>query len=307
MELPKGVLPLDWMANAIQNMHWWNSSVLIGKPTGWNGDFVVAYTSANTLTFSSLPSWITAFTADDISNVRQINAWWDVVQVYNRLSREMSMTWNVLTVDSANFASTDTFIIYTNIANSDGGDVTASQDLESLYWVDLVADNAASPATDYPLPTGWQHNTSLPTYADWDRTIAQYDSNGKLLVAKSLPTLVDLADTTDVAATTHYYPSATWATMDGFEDMSLSGKFIDADWTLTLTVEATNDEDTASADWIQVYGYDDKNDVNTNSWTITNGTLTFAISFNDMNYKYYRVKLVASWATNTVIIKERKI
>jgi hypothetical protein len=115
-----------------------------------------------------------------------------------------------------------------------------------------------------------------------------------------------LADTTNVAATTHYYPSATGASMAGYKDLSFSGKLIDADNTLTLTVEAMNDEDTTSGDWIQVYGYDDKNNATLNSWSITNGTLTFAISFNEMNYRYYRVKLVAGGATNTVIIKERK-
>ena len=115
-----------------------------------------------------------------------------------------------------------------------------------------------------------------------------------------------LVDTTNVSATTHYYPSSTGGVMDGYSDLSVSGKFIDADGTMTMTVEMMNDEDSSSGDWIQVYGYDDKNNTTTNSWSVTNGTLTFAISFKDANYKRYRVALVASGATNTAIIKQRK-
>ncbi len=117
-------------------------------------------------------------------------------------------------------------------------------------------------------------------------------------------TETSLADTTDVAATTHYYPDSDGFEMAGYKDMSMSGKLIDADGTLTMTVEATNDD--ASPDWVQVYGYDDKNNSTANSWTVTNDTLTFANSFNEMNYKSARVKLVASGATNTVIIKMRQ-
>jgi len=112
-------------------------------------------------------------------------------------------------------------------------------------------------------------------------------------------------DTTNVTAATHYYPSSTGMPMDAKKDLSISGKLIDADGTLTLTVEMMNDEDTSSGDWIQVYGYDDKNNVVANSWTVTNGTLTFANSFNNANYNHVRVAVVASGATNTVIVKGR--
>jgi len=115
-----------------------------------------------------------------------------------------------------------------------------------------------------------------------------------------------LVDTTNVSAATVYYPSSTGASIDGYKDLSFSGKFIDADGTVTMTVEMMNDEDTTSGDWIQVYGYDDKNNVTTNSWAVTNGTLTFANSFNNGNYRYYRVKVIYSGSTNTAIIKQRK-
>jgi len=63
-----------------------------------------------------------------------------------------------------------------------GGSVTASQDIQSIKSVDLVADNAASPATDYPLPVGGQYNSTSPTYLDGDRSILQTNSSGALKV-----------------------------------------------------------------------------------------------------------------------------
>jgi len=115
-----------------------------------------------------------------------------------------------------------------------------------------------------------------------------------------------LLDTTNIAAATNYYPSSTGMSMDGYKNMSLSGKFIDADGTMTLTVEAMNDEDTTNGDWVQVYGYDTKNNVVATSWTVTNGTLTFAVDFDNLNYSYYRIKMVNDGATNTGIIKMRR-
>ena len=111
-----------------------------------------------------------------------------------------------------------------------------------------------------------------------------------------------LVDTTNVSAATHTYDVA----MNNSRDLSISGKLIDADGTLTLTVWAMNDEDTTSGDRIQIYGYDDQNNTTANSWTVTNGTLTFAISFNNCNYTHIRAQVVASGATNTVILKSRK-
>lgn len=115
-----------------------------------------------------------------------------------------------------------------------------------------------------------------------------------------------LVDTTNVSAATHYYPSATGESMDGYKDLSMSGKFIDADGTLTLTLEAMNDEDTTSGDWISAYFYDDQNNATVNSLTVTNGTLTMLVSAKNANFSYYRWVVVANGATNTVILKERR-
>lgn len=116
----------------------------------------------------------------------------------------------------------------------------------------------------------------------------------------------NILDDTNISATTHYYPSATGETMDGYADLSLTGKLIDADGTLTLTLECTNDEDTSGGDWVSVYFYDDKNNATVNSQTVTNGTLTMAISANNNNFRYFRWAVVASGATNTVILKQRR-
>lgn len=115
-----------------------------------------------------------------------------------------------------------------------------------------------------------------------------------------------LLDTTNIAAATNYYPASTGMSMDGYKDMSLSGKFIDADGTMTLTVEAMNDEDTTNGDWVQVYGYDSKNNTTVNSLSVTNSTLTYTWDFDNFNYSYFRVKMVNDGATNTGIIKMRR-
>lgn len=115
-----------------------------------------------------------------------------------------------------------------------------------------------------------------------------------------------LLDTVNLAAATNYLPASTGISMDGFRDMSLTGKFIDADGTFTMTVEATNDEDSAAATWVQIYGFDTKNNAMVTSWTVTNGTLTFAIDFDNLNYSLFRVVVINNGATNTAELKCRR-
>lgn len=120
---------------------------------------------------------------------------------------------------------------------------------------------------------------------------------------------VSLLDDTNIAAATHYYPSSSGAEMAPYQALSLTGKFIDADGTMTLTVEASNDEDGATADWKDVTkSFLDEN-LNTEthaSYTVTNGTLIFAISIKRANWTRYRVKMINDGATNTGIIKARR-
>lgn len=123
-----------------------------------------------------------------------------------------------------------------------------------------------------------------------------------------------LVDTTNLSHVTgtFYYPSSTGAAMLPFKDLSLTGKIIgDATpGTVTLTVEVTNDEDRAAGDWIDITmgGYRPDDDTSGNaSITVSNGTETFAIDFDNLNYSYYRVKVViAASSTNTVVVKQKK-
>lgn len=115
-----------------------------------------------------------------------------------------------------------------------------------------------------------------------------------------------IADTTNVADAT-YYPSATGMAFGAYKNLSITGKLIDgAAETTTLTVEATNDSDTTTGDWIQIYGYDSKNNSIVNSISATNQTTTYALDFDNFNYANVRFKIAATAATNTVIIKLRR-
>jgi hypothetical protein len=111
-----------------------------------------------------------------------------------------------------------------------------------------------------------------------------------------------ILDTINVIAGTHYY----LMNMNGYKDLSITGKFIDVDSIITMTLEATNDEDTTNADWIQVYGYDSKNDIMTNSIICSSETTTFAWDFDNLNYSYFRIKVINTDNTNTMIIKIRR-
>lgn len=70
------------------------------------------------------------------------------------------------------------------LVNDDGsinvttsGGVTADVNLTEVGGQTLPADNDAA-GTTVPVPVGGQSNTTLPTYANGDRTQAQYDSRG---------------------------------------------------------------------------------------------------------------------------------
>lgn len=121
-----------------------------------------------------------------------------------------------------------------------------------------------------------------------------------------------LVDTTNVAAGTTYYPSATGMSMDGFSALSISGKLIDADNTTTLTIEWSQDEDSTNADWVDITKAfnDDNAGVATSigaSIVATSATKTFAISRTMFNYNLFRLKLVTWDSTNTVILKARRM
>ena len=137
---------------------------------------------------------------------------------------------------------------------------------------------------------------------DVDKTINQSPDRSSYVMDS-------LVDTTNVAAGTAYYPSSLGMSMDGFKDMSITGKIIEGDAvTDTISVEATNDEDQTNADWVAIYGYNGNTNAMTNLITTggSAGTYTFALDYDNLNYAYYRVKLVTADSTNTVIIKMRR-
>lgn len=97
----------------------------VGKDSSaTNGDFDVAYTSSETVTFSNYPSGISGLHADDIELVRQIDTNGAVVESYTRDDATMSITGDVLTISDASFSATDTFVVLTNIQS--GGSTTSS-------------------------------------------------------------------------------------------------------------------------------------------------------------------------------------
>ena len=110
-------------------------------------------------------------------------------------------------------------------------------------------------------------------------------------------------DTTSLAAGIHYYDSYRGQKIGSRSFLSLTGYLEDADGTITLTVEGTND--TASPNWVQLYGYDTQNATDVNSIAVTNTATAFAWDFDRFNYIYYRVKVVNNGATNVVKILGR--
>jgi len=116
-------------------------------------------------------------------------------------------------------------------------------------------------------------------------------------------------DTTNVGAGPTYYPASTGVSMDTLKSMSFSGKIIEGDAELnTLTVEVTNDEDTTSGDWQQIYFFDNLSNAWVNSYTCNGTTTQMAASLDNLDFRYVRFKFVGgASATNTLIIKARAV
>lgn len=131
-----------------------------------------------------------------------------------------------------------------------------------------------------------------------------------------LPLEVALLDTTNLAiGAAYYYPSTDGYTGDNFKDFSLTGKLIcGADNTVTVSVEGTNDTDTVAAnrDYYAIYGYDSYRNAVSNSMPCPAST-TYPLlwDFDNINYKYFRVKVVVTNAgpgalSNTIILMARR-
>jgi len=229
-------------------------------------DFTATYTSASTITLSGVPVTITD--SSQIAYIKQVKTD-NTSNTFVNGANDITLSYsaNVITVYEKGVA-------ITSLASGD------------VYEIGV---NGTKKAYDLSI--------------DADKIINLTPESSKYVQDS-------LVDTTNVAAATNYYPSSTGMSMDGYKDFSLSGKFIDADGTMTLSIEATNDEDTTNADWIDIslLGIDSKTGINviTAAMTVTNGTLTFGIEYNDLNYSNIRVKMVNGGATNTAIIKARR-
>lgn len=230
-------------------------------------DFTVAYTSASTITLSNLPFAITDNSQLVYIKVIPSSTNSDAV-VYVNWS-----WWYTFRIDSSNVITAYKTGATTNIFTS--GDVYEVWVNQQVKTIDITTDTQKI-TTQNPDPS---------YYSQWE-----------------------WVDTTNVTAATTYYPSSLWVAMDQYKHMSLTGKFIDADNKIVMTVEATNDEDQTNADRVQVYCTRNWNNaLEENQWTASNGTLTFALTFQDFNFQYFRVKVVNLDNTNTCIIKIRQL
>jgi len=225
--------------------------------------------------------------------------------------------------------------LYVDVSSVLGTDMSVTnggfmQITDNTTRVDVGVDESTMAATPGFLPVGGEYRASDTTYTDGDATVAQSDVNGHLKVrGRGYDAGTDsqkvfevspvnqqfvsesLVDTTNVS--TDSYPSTTGATMDGYSDLSLTGQMIEAGGeSLTLTVEATNDEDTAAGIWIDVTpaGYRADDNTTGNASIIANagsGTVNFALDFDNFNYRYYRVTVTATdSANNTLSLKARR-
>ena len=142
---------------------------------------------------------------------------------------------------------------------------------------------------------------SYDSNLDVTKTVNQSPDSSKYV-------LDSLVDTTNVAVGTNYYPSSTGMSMDGFKDLTLTGKIIVSNAvTYSIAIEVSNDEDSVTADWTQIYVYDNKNNNLVNIISQINaGTLLFALDLSNLNYSLFRVKYIAGDSTNTTIIKMRR-
>lgn len=115
-------------------------------------------------------------------------------------------------------------------------------------------------------------------------------------------------DGTNVANNTYFYNilGIYGYVVGRFKHISFTGRLIDGlAETTSLTIEGTNDEDFANANWTQLYGYDTINDAWVNIINATNATVDFAWDFDYYNYRFIRARIQATAPTNTVIIKSR--
>jgi hypothetical protein len=113
----------------------------------------------------------------------------------------------------------------------------------------------------------------------------------------------ELANETDIAAGTYYYPDEDGLSMDGQDDLSL-GYVLSGG--VTMTVWAHQDSSSEeSPTWHDITrsGYDTVNNA-TGAASYVN--LSGILDFDNLNVMKFRIKIVTSDGTNTVVIKSRR-
>ena len=209
-----------------------DTSGLIGKPAGSDGDFETIWTSATEITCSNFPSWYLGLTADDIETIRQIDNTGAVVKTYSRDDMPMAVAANVITVTGAAFANTDTFVIFTTVdetnyrlkslgeigdASSPTGSMTAqlrylAENIGSLHEMIqacndstefIVYGNSANLANNADHITGsasvlWDKTSGTNVSSGVEDTIASmdlsaYSPNDYVMIAVNIPDLTDVA------------------------------------------------------------------------------------------------------------------
>jgi len=113
---------------------------------------------------------------------------------------------------------------------------------------------------------------------------------------------LELANLTDIAAATNYYPDVNGHKMTGFNDLSVLYS-ISGGVTLTIEVSQDDIEDTPTI-WVDITeaGYD----LGTNQTGAASFVdLTGIVDFDNLNVTRIRLKSVTSDATNAVIYKIR--
>jgi len=129
----------------------------IGKSPGRNGDFDVSYSSAHVIHIDTHPNVRHELEDDDIEYVRQINtSTGKVIEVFDRDNCTMEIVGDFLTISSANFNPTDSFVVVTNL-------------LKHVYVPDLEFMNSyiGKPAGQNGDFTASYHNFHMIHFSDF--------------------------------------------------------------------------------------------------------------------------------------------
>lgn len=115
-----------------------------------------------------------------------------------------------------------------------------------------------------------------------------------------------LVDTTNLTASTYYYPSTAGVVMDGYSSISIQGMTSGG---VTTTIEATND-DASSPDWVDVTAAFTNLIVNPPVIGASYVDVNFALVptlMQTANFKAFRIKCITSDSSNNVQYNIRRI